>query len=167
MNSERMARPLRREAGGAREASVELRPMEAGDLDRVAVIENASFSNPWRRETFRRLLDRPATELWVASLPGVGVAGYCVLWWVLDEAELANVAVDAEHRRKGIGGTLVARARERAGARGARRLFLEVRASNENAVRLYRGRGFEVVGRRRAYYDRPREDALVMVKAID
>ncbi|MDQ3523203.1 MAG: ribosomal protein S18-alanine N-acetyltransferase, partial [Gemmatimonadota bacterium] len=80
----------------------------------------------------------------------------------LDEAELGNVAVAPEARACGVADTLVRAVLERIRQRGARACFLEVRESNLAAQRLYRRRGFEVVGRRRAYYSRPVEDALVM-----
>lgn len=145
---------------------VGLRPMEADDVARVGTIERASFSRPWKEETFRDLLGRERSELWVADDVEDGVVGYFVLWWIRDEAELANIAVDPERRRRGIGALLLDRAAERARARGAGSLFLEVRASNETALTLYRNRGFHVVTTRRNYYDSPVEDALVMVRSL-
>ncbi|MFW6199889.1 MAG: ribosomal protein S18-alanine N-acetyltransferase, partial [Gemmatimonadota bacterium] len=91
---------------------------------------------------------------------------YLVLWFVTDEGELADLAVDPEYRGRGIGGFLVGRAVERARARGVRSLFLEVRASNERALSLYRSRGFHVISVRKGYYSSPREDALVMLKSL-
>lgn len=156
------------EGSGVREGSgdLRLRTMEHPDVDRVARIEAETFSNPWKPVTFRRLLERPGPELWIAEVPDAGVVGYFVLWVMADEGELANVAVAEGHRNRGIGSALLDRSLERARERGVRSLFLEVRISNEGATRLYRRRGFEVVAVREGYYDRPKEDALVMMKSL-
>ena len=147
-------------------AEVELRPMEAGDVPRVGSVERSSFSRPWKERTFRRLLEREGTELWVADAGKGGVVGYVVLWAVLDEAELGNIAVAEEHRGRGVGAALLDHALERARALGAASLFLEVRSSNRAASALYESRGFRVVAVRRDYYDSPTEDALVMLKSL-
>lgn len=148
---------------------VRVRPMTEADLDRVTEIEVRSFSVPWKRRTFRSLLDREDAELWVVEPvadPSSSVVAYLVLWFAGDEAELADVAVAREHRGRGLGALLVGRAVERARARGAGSLFLEVRASNERALALYRSRGFRVISVRKGYYTRPREDALVMLRSL-
>jgi ribosomal-protein-alanine N-acetyltransferase len=79
-----------------------------------------------------------------------------------DEAELATLAVAPEQRGRGIGGELLDRLLRAALDMGVRSVFLEVRASNEGAIALYRVRGYRHVGVRRQYYDRPPEDALVL-----
>jgi ribosomal-protein-alanine N-acetyltransferase len=124
-------------------------------------IERTSFSVPWQRNTFDSLLRRNDTDLVGAERDGV-LAGYAICWTILDEAELGNVAVAPEARGLGVGDTLVRAVLDRIRQRGVRACFLEVRESNLAAQRLYRQRGFEAVGRRRAYYSRPVEDALVM-----
>ncbi len=144
-----------------RAVAPEVRAMAETDLDAVMEIEQASFSTPWSRDSFRNLLGRDDADLWVAVVGGV-VVGYAVVWYVAREAELGNLAVAPGWRRLGLGGRLldwsVARARER----GTERIFLEVRESNRAAQRLYRERGFVQVGRRPRYYRAPTEDAWVM-----
>jgi ribosomal-protein-alanine N-acetyltransferase len=135
--------------------------MRAADVPAVAALEASSFSTPWHPDTFQRLLERPGAELWVTEEEGE-VAAYAVLWCILDEGELANIAVLPEARGRGVGGRLLDHLVEVARDRGVRRLFLEVRESNEAARRLYATRGFREVGRRRAYYEKPREDARVL-----
>lgn len=148
--------------GNARAAgTVRIRPLAASDLRRVMEIETASFTTPWRRSTFEGLLARGDADLFAAADRDT-LIGYAVCWTILDQAELGNVAVDPDHRGRGVGGMLVDAAVERARARGARECFLEVRDSNRAARALYESRGFEVIGRRRRYYSRPVEDALVM-----
>jgi [ribosomal protein S18]-alanine N-acetyltransferase len=138
-----------------------IRSLLRDDLPRVLVIERASFSTPWSHATFLALLRRADTDLF-AAFRSRRLVGYAVCWTVADQAELGNVAVTAEARGQGVGRALVEEAIVRTGARGARELFLEVRESNEVAQRLYESMGFEAVGRRRAYYTEPVEDALVL-----
>lgn len=138
-----------------------IRPLEEGDLPQVMEIELASFSTPWRENTFRALMRRTDTDLFVAESEA-RVVGYAAAWTVLDQSELGNVAVGPGARGRGVGGALVDAVVERVKERGAHELFLEVRESNEGAQRVYRERGFVVVGRRKSYYSAPVEDALVM-----
>jgi ribosomal-protein-alanine N-acetyltransferase len=136
--------------------------MEARDVERVAALEARSFSSPWQAGTFLRLLGRPGAELWVMEDAGGEVVAYAVLWCVLDQAELANIAVVPEARGRGLGGLLLDHLVEVARERGVRSVFLEVRDSNRIARELYAGRGFREVGRRKGYYDSPPEDARVL-----
>jgi ribosomal-protein-alanine N-acetyltransferase len=140
---------------------VRIRPMVAADLPVVMDIENRSYSMPWSETTFRGLLRRPDADLVVAESRGL-LVGYAVTWFVVDQAELGNVAVAQAWRRRGIGARLVEAVLERACERGAREVFLEVRPSNATAQRLYDRYGFKEVGRRRNYYAEPPEDAVVM-----
>ena len=88
--------------------------------------------------------------------------GYTVAWFVLDEAELANLAVAPESRGNGIGARLLASALAASEERGVATMYLEVRASNQSAIALYTSHGFAEIGRRRAYYRKPVEDALIL-----
>ena len=143
------------------EPSFRIRAMVAADLPRVLEIEVASFSTPWKDATFRGLMRRTDTDLYVAELDD-RIVGYSACWTVIDQSELGNVAVAHDARGQGIGGALVDVVVERVKERGAHELFLEVRESNHVAQSIYRDRGFTVVGRRRSYYAQPTEDALVM-----
>lgn len=146
---------------------LEIRPASARDLTAVAEIEARAFTNPWSRKTFVGLIDRPGASIWVAVLPGGGVVGYAVLWCILDEGELANIAVREAWQGRGVGSRLLERVFAGARERDVRRLHLEVRASNQRALEFYLRRGFAQVGRRRDYYDCPREDALLLTKRLD
>jgi ribosomal-protein-alanine N-acetyltransferase len=121
---------------------------------------------PWSEATFRGLLRRSDSDLYVADVRGA-VAGYAVFWSVSDQGELGNVAVAADHRGRGLGRKLVETVLARAAERGVREIFLEVRKSNEGAQNLYRTFGFFEVGKRKNYYLEPVEDALIMKKVID
>jgi len=143
-----------------------IRTMTEHDLAAVYDIELNSYSMPWGDDTFRGLLRRRDAEALVAEQHGA-VAGYAIYWWVADQAELGNVAVAANARGQGVGAALVSAVLRRAARRGVREVFLEVRPSNGVAQRLYERLGFLPVGRRRNYYARPTEDALVMRCALE
>jgi ribosomal-protein-alanine N-acetyltransferase len=148
------------------EAVITIRRACASDVDPIARIEAGSYANPWRPETFRSLLHRDGARVLVADAPDAGVVGYAVFWWVKDQAELANIAVVKDARGRGIGGALLDRALEEAGALGVASVFLEVRVSNQAAHRLYQSRGFTRISTRTGYYQNPREDAWVLVKTL-
>jgi ribosomal-protein-alanine N-acetyltransferase len=141
--------------------AVSIRRMRSVDLPRVMQIELATFTMPWSESTFRGLLRRTDSDLYVAEVHGV-VAGYAVFWAVTDQGELGNVAVAQEFRGQGIGARLIDEVLDFAAERGVREIFLEVRKSNSGAQNLYRAFGFYEVGKRRNYYLQPVEDALVM-----
>lgn len=145
---------------------MQVRPMRPADVEAVLEVERASFGVPWSERTFRNLLRRSNARLLVAEHEAGGLAGYAVLWVVGREAELGDLAVRRDLRRRGIGRRLVDAVLRSAAAVGARAVFLEVRESNDAARRLYEGAGFEAVGRRRGYYTNPPEDAVVMRRAI-
>ncbi len=131
----------------------------------VARLECEAFTTPWKEATFLTLLDRPGAELWVADLAGE-VVGYYVLWCIQDQGELANIAVREDQRGRGWGSLLLDHVLRVARGRGVKSLFLEVRRSNARAVSMYASKGFEQIGTRRNYYDRPREDAVVLVRRL-
>jgi len=152
-------------SGGAAATRPTMRSMAAGDLAAVARMEAATFTTPWKEDTFHSLLERPGVELWVADLDGE-VAAYAILWCMLDEGELANIAVRDDLRGRGIGTNLLDWMLGVAETAGVRNLYLEVRESNAGALRLYGSRGFVEIGVRKAYYERPREDARVLKLAL-
>ena len=140
-----------------------VRQARPGDVDDVAAIERRAFSDPWSVGSFRALFGNPLVHFAVAEDTITGrILGYVVAWFVVDEAEIANLAVADDLRRSGIGARLLDHALETAAARKARVVFLEVRESNAAARALYASRRFAVAGRRAKYYRKPVEDALVL-----
>jgi [ribosomal protein S18]-alanine N-acetyltransferase len=139
-----------------------IRPLRREDIEAVVAIETEAFSTPWRPETFAGLVGREAVELLVMADAEEHVIGYAVLWCILDQGELANLALATHRRGRGLGAILLHHVMQTARERGVERLFLEVRASNQRAIDLYHGFGFTDVGLRRGYYERPPEDARVM-----
>lgn len=146
---------------GRPDLGVRIRRMVEADLAGVLRIERASFSVPWTPATFLGLLHRDDAHLLVAETDEA-LVGYAAVWIVGDQAELGDLAVEAAWRRRGIGSVLVDAVLDMVERRGVRELFLEVRATNEGAQRLYTRYGFSEVGRRKDYYTLPREDALVL-----
>lgn len=136
--------------------------MTAADVHAVAEIEHEAFTTPWKAETFEGLIGRDGMELLVMEGSGGVVMGYAVLWCILDQGELANIAVRPEDRGRGLGARLLEEVLAVCRAHGVASLYLEVRASNAAAIALYERFGFRDVGRRRDYYQNPTEDARVL-----
>ena len=141
---------------------VVIRRMHAQDIDSTVAIELQAFTSPWKAETFLGLIGRDGAELWVVEHSRVGVIAYGVLRCLLEQGELANMAVACEFLGQGIAARLLDHMLEVAYNRGVKSIYLEVRASNDRAADLYLGFGFEEIGRREDYYDFPKEDARVM-----
>jgi len=139
------------------------------DLSAVLEIERRAFSQPWSRAFFERELATPFASLTVAMDESDArplLVGYSCRWRVTDEVHLLNVAVHPSRRGGGIGRQLVEAVIREARASRARTMFLEVRAGNMAARRLYRTLGFRDLGVRRGYYG-PGQDAIVMELRLD
>lgn len=143
-----------------------VRVMCAADVPAVCAIERHSFSNPWTAHTFHSLLGQPGWSLRVVDDAAGQVRAYAAYWWVGEEAELASIAVREEDRGHGLGGALLDQILASARTDGVLRMYLELRRSNHAAARLYASRGFELVGVRADYYEKPKEDARVLVKTL-
>jgi [ribosomal protein S18]-alanine N-acetyltransferase len=145
-----------------------LRPAMESDLTEISRIERASFADPWTEESFRRLIGvKQAIFLVAESRPEGVVAGYVAGFSIGEDGEILNVAVGAPFRGQGLAGQMLDAVLIELAARGVRSAFLEVRESNEAARALYASRGFAEIGRRRGYYRRPVEDALVLRRALE
>ena len=143
--------------------------MHRADLPAVLEIERRAFSQPWSRAFFEKELATPFARLQVAideSGARAELVGYTCFWRVTDEVHLLNVAVQEGRRGRGIGRFLVEAVIQEARTAQARTLFLEVRAGNVAARRLYRQLGFRNLGIRRGYYG-PGQDAIVMELRLD
>jgi ribosomal-protein-alanine N-acetyltransferase len=145
-----------------------LRPAAESDLNQVVQIERACFADPWTEESFRRLLAGDSAIFQVIGYPpDFRVAGYVVAFAIGEDAELLNIAVEPPFRGRGLAGQMLDALLIELGSRGVRAAFLEVRESNSAARALYGSRGFAEIGRRRNYYRRPVEDALVMRRILE
>ena len=144
----------------------QLTPMTEEHIPQIAALERACFSHPWSEDALRDELWNDSAVVIVAEGEDGTVLGYAGLQTVLDEGYINNVAVDPRFRRQGVAGQLI-EAFLRFGAAKLAFLTLEVRASNAPAIALYEKYGFTQAGRRRDYYDDPREDALLMTLRFD
>lgn len=150
-----------------------LRPMQAGDLPAVLAIEEMVFGDDaWPHSFFARdLANDHAAYVVLELVPEdeepveAELAGYAGYWLLEDEANLMNIAVAPAWQGRGLGEYLLLETLARMEAQGAAICTLEVRVSNMRAQALYRKLGFEVVGRRRRYYQDNGEDALLMSTA--
>ena len=145
------------------QSEITVRPMTEADLPAVLQIEQRCFPDPWSEGIFRSALGDELC-LWLAAETGGILAGYAGMQSVLDEGYIDNVAVDPGFRRRGAASALLEAIIGEALRRKLRFLSLEVRAGNEGAIALYTAFGFTPAGRRRGYYLRPPEDALIMTK---
>ncbi len=130
-------------------------------VPQMAEIEKICFSLPWSEDMIKSELNNPSC-LYLAAVDGDVLAGYIGVQTVLDEGYINNVAVRPEYRRRGIAAALISLLNEQAKAIGLAFMTLEVRESNAPAIALYEKLGFTTVGRRKNYYEKPREDAILM-----
>ena len=139
-----------------------LRYARAGDVDRISEIERISFACPWSKRLIREAIQyHPLNYFVVAEADNDGILGYIGFSLVEDEIHIVTLATDPEARRRGIARALILDCLAKGKSKGASTVYLEVRESNAVAVRLYEGMGFRKVGRRRGYYAKPKEDALL------
>ena len=140
-----------------------LTEMKPEHVAQVAALEKICFSDPWSERSVASELENKLAY-WLVALEGETVAGYIGSQTVMEETDMMNVAVHPDFRRKGIAEALVDGLVAALKEKGSRCLTLEVRASNEPAIRLYEKLGFAQIGRRPKYYRNPREDALILRK---
>ena len=140
-------------------------PMHADHLDEIAALERICFSRPWSRKMLAEELENQCAAFLTALDAVTGkVVGYAGLLVVADEGYITNVAVLPEYRRRGVAARLLQVFCDFAAGQKLAFLTLEVRPSNEAAIALYTGFGFTERGRRRNYYDLPKEDALILTR---
>jgi len=146
---------------------IRIHPFASADIDLIRAIAAASpEAARWSRETYEAILEDPQrASCYVADQEG-SVVGFVCLRLASDEAEVLNLAVAPSARRLGVGSHLLDHALREAVRRGAQRVFLEVRETNQPALVLYQQFGFAVSMRRVGYYSEPPADALVLVKDL-
>lgn len=142
---------------------VVIRKMSESDISQVAELERACFSVPWSEQAFEEALSRTYAFYFVAKQDDV-VVGYCGAYGMVDEGDINQVAVRKDFRRQGIAGLLVSHLIKELAQKGFRSVTLEVRMSNEAAIGLYESLGFKKEGVRKDFYDKPKEDAIIMWK---
>jgi ribosomal-protein-alanine acetyltransferase len=142
------------------------RVFEREDLHSILAIQNKSGNAArWTDQDYLRLVADPGGMIVVAELETMippKVLGFAAFQRLIDEAELRNIAVDPEHQHQGIGKVILIEARQQLLQAGTKRVFLEVRKSNQAAIALYYSVGFSIQSERKEYYRDPTEDAFVL-----
>lgn len=145
---------------------VEIRPerMRAEDVPEIAEIEREVFGDPWSPDSFLAEVERNPEIGWpvVVRDESGPVLAYAVVWFIVDEIHIGNIAVRAKGQGRGVGRALLAAVLEEGARRGMTYATLEVRPSNARALALYESFGFRRVALRKQYYRNNREDALVL-----
>lgn len=138
-----------------------IRTMQKGDVAAVAALEAQIFSMPWSAAGFADTLLREDV-IFLVAYEQDELLGYVGIYCTLDEGEITNVAVAPSARRRGIARALLTELKQQLACRNVARIVLEVRVSNEPAIRLYEQMGFSVLGVRKNFYEKPTEDAYIM-----
>ncbi|MEM1153905.1 MAG: ribosomal protein S18-alanine N-acetyltransferase [Pseudomonadota bacterium] len=142
-----------------------LRAASAADLTSLVALDALVNHSPWSTKQYSdALIEKDGTERIIVATFASVLVGFVVTAVVFEEASIYKMVVQPSHQRQGIGRLLMSHALADAQSNGARQCFLEVRASNSPAIKLYRNMGFQVDGRRSDYYltDFGREDAILM-----
>ncbi|MBR0409509.1 MAG: ribosomal protein S18-alanine N-acetyltransferase [Eubacterium sp.] len=142
---------------------VQINQMKPEDSEQVCRLFENCFAAPWSLQSIEEMFERPGYYNLVARQDG-GIIGYIGILAVLDEADITNVAVHPDHRRRQVGRALLHELLELAGQKGIRHIYLEVRRSNEAAIHLYESAGFSGIDIRKNYYEHPAEDAVIMMR---
>lgn len=140
---------------------VEISEMTPQDVPEVAALERQIFTMPWSENGFLSSLQSQDTLYLIARREG-RLLGYCGFLQSFDEADITNVAVAPEERGRGVAYEMLSELMQRGRERGVMRYTLEVRIGNAAAVHLYQKLGFISAGIRKNFYEKPREDALIM-----
>lgn len=138
-------------------------PMDRSHIDQIAQLEQACFSSPWTANMLTDALFDTQASFIVAEDEEGNVLGYAGLHVIVDEGYIDNVAVEPDARRHGVASALLD-VFCRFGAANLAFLTLEVRASNAPAIALYEKHGFVQAGLRKNYYEKPKEDAVIMTR---
>ncbi|HEY6963443.1 MAG TPA: ribosomal protein S18-alanine N-acetyltransferase [Gaiellaceae bacterium] len=141
--------------------ALKIRELELGDLNAIESLEKRAYPTPWSRSMFASELAKP-TSICLGAFEGDDLVGYVVNSRYVDAWHVMNVAVDPERQRRGVATALLQHLFELTRDDERRGYTLEVRVSNDGAIRLYERLGFEARGIRRGYYTDNREDALIM-----
>ena len=131
------------------------------DIEHIAELEAKTFSDAWTESGVRDTFGQKQAFITVAEDDG-RLIGYCIIYYVMDEAEIARIAICETVRRTGVGKGLLHYTCECCREKQIERLLLDVRESNESAIAFYKNYGFQTDGMRKNFYEMPKEDAVLM-----
>lgn len=140
-----------------------IKPLTEEYVDAVCELEKEAFSMPWHKESFMEMIFNKDAKYLVAICDGK-VVGSCGMRNIVGEGDISNVVTDQAFRRQGVGRKMLEELLKEGIEMGIEAFTLEVRKSNEAAIRLYEQLGFVTEGIRKNFYEKPREDALIMWK---
>lgn len=143
-----------------------VRNMMESDLEGIAILEKEIFPDAWTQKSIQDTYNQSQAFIVTAEMDGK-LAGYCIVYFVLDEGEIARIAVDNCVRRQGVGQRLLEQVEKICEGKGIIRLMLDVRESNESARAFYKNYGFKEDGFRKNFYDMPTEDAVLMSMVLE
>ena len=141
------------------------RNMKKQDAEAVALLETLNFSDAWSRQSLLETYEQRQSFITVAEEDG-DIIGYCIIYFVMDEGEIARIAVHPKEQRRGVGWQLLDYTCEICREKKIRRLMLDVRESNMPARKFYEHYGFIKDGVRKNFYEKPEEDAILMSRQI-
>ena len=136
------------------------------DVQYIAEIEAKTFSDAWTEKSVQDTFGQKQAFITVAENEGK-VVGYCIIYYVMDEAEIARIAISEDVRRQGVGNGLLHYTCECCREKQIERLLLDVRESNEGAIAFYQKYGFQTDGMRKHFYEMPKENAVLMSMSLD
>lgn len=142
-----------------------IRKMRASDVEQIAALEKEIFPDPWSVDSIQETLAQKQA-LKLVAYEDKKLIGYLFLYYVLEEGEIARIAVCSEYRRKGVGERMLIELQTLCEDNGITRMMLEVRESNEAAISFYIGHGFKTDGVRKKFYKDPAEDGILMSRGI-
>lgn len=136
-------------------------PLNEQHIPKILDIESRTNGAPWSERAFRNELTH-SDRIFLVALVGGEIVGYGGVWLVIDEAHVTTLAIAEEHRKQGIGKKLMIELLEKSKEADMVCSTLEVRASNEAALKLYEALGYKQIAKRKGYYPDNKEDAVVM-----
>lgn len=144
---------------------MQVRRMLESDTEEVSLIEKEIFSMPWSQKSFSDALKREG-NIYLVAENEKEILGYAGMWTVMGEGEITNVAVKPAARRQGVADAIMENIIMEGRRNGTGIFFLEVRQSNEAAMKLYEKHGFSQIGIRKNFYEKPVENAIVMSRTF-
>lgn len=139
----------------------EIRRIREIDIEAIAFLESEIFSDPWSVKSIKETYENKNACILGAYKEGA-LIGYVIFYYVLDEGEIARIAVSESYRRQGVAEQIFAGLLEVCAEKNIERILLDVRISNEPAIAFYKKMGFADDGVRKNFYDNPKEHALLM-----
>lgn len=142
-----------------------LRKGTEDDIEYITDLEAKTFPDAWTVKSVTETLHQAQAFITIAQIDDI-FAGYCIIYYVMDEAEIARIAINEDMRRKGVGRELLDYTCDCCREKGVERILLDVRENNAGAIAFYNKYGFRTDGIRKKFYEMPKEDAVLMSMSL-